>query len=130
MMHNILKKYLNVNRNDCYRCFSLLLIICLGIVACSPSENHIEFSEPFELSAFLKGYVHRLPGQTIQFQILSVTEEPIPYSLLMFEWIEGGRMSFQTDQDGSLSMQFEKDILEYEVKVSPESMDAKLRVTW
>ena len=129
-MHNILKNYLNFNRNHCYRYFSLLLLICLGIAACAPSDNHIEFSDPFELSTFLKDYIQRLPGQTVQFQILSLTEEPIPYSLLMFEWIEGGRMSFQTDQDGILSMEFEKDILEYEVKVSPEPTDAKLRVTW
>lgn len=108
----------------------LLLLICLGFIACSPSENHTEYAAPFELSTFLKNHIHQLPGQPVQFQILSRQGEPIPYGLLRFQWTEGGRMSFQTGQDGVLSMQFERDILEYEVIVSPESADAKVRVTW
>ena len=111
-------------------CRYLLLFISLWIIACSPSENHTEFSTPFELNTFLKNHIHKLPGQTVQFQILSAFEEPIPYGILRFQWTEGGRMGFQTDQDGILSMQFEKDILDHEVIVSPESVDAKLRVTW
>ena len=119
-----------LNLMNLYRCFVLLSLICVGIMACSPSEHHTEFSAPFELSAFLKNHIHGLPGQPVQFQILSRQEEPISYGLLRFQWIEGGRMSFQTDQDGILSIQFEKDILDYEVIVSPESAGAKLRVTW
>lgn len=118
---------------DCV-CFPRMLLvfitICIGIVACSPAEDDRVFSEPFELSGFLKNNVDKLPGQTVRFQVLSRLEEPIPYGLLSFQWVEGGRMSFQTDHDGILSMQFEQDILDYEVMVSPESTDTKLRVTW
>lgn len=110
--------------------FFVLMAICIGILTCSPSEDYRIFSDPFELSAFLKNHVHKLPGQTIRFQILSILEEPMPYSLLSFEWVEGGRMSFQTNRDGVLSMQFESDILDHEVMVSPEATKAKLRVTW
>ena len=39
-------------------------------------------------------------------------------------------MSFQTDQDGILSMQFEKDMLENEVRVSAKSEGAIIQVTW
>lgn len=66
----------------------------------------------------------------VQFQILDAEDEPMPYNLLRFEWFEGGRMDFQTDQDGTLSMQFEKDMLENQVRVSPESAGTKIRVTW
>ena len=52
------------------------------------------------------------------------------YGLLRFEWVEGGRMDFQTDHDGILSMQFEVDILENEIMVSSTSKNAKISVTW
>ena len=115
--------------NQCY-CFvwSSLLIMSL-LVACSPS-NHTEFSAPFELSSFLKNHIQKLPGQIVEFQILEQDGEPIAYGLLRFEWIEGGRMDFQTDQDGTLSMQFEKDMLENEVIVSSKLEGAKIKVTW
>lgn len=102
--------------------------ILIGIVACF-SSNHTEFSAPFELSSFLKHHVHELPGQTVRFQILDVGGEPIPHALLRFEWVEGGRMDFQTDPNGNISMQFEKDMLENEVMVSTKSERAKIRVT-
>lgn len=37
-------------------------------------------------------------------------------------------MSFQTERDGTLSMQFENDILENEVIVSVKSKGVKIRV--
>lgn len=123
-----LKRHLNLN--DISHYFLLLFLACLGIVACSQSGDHLEFSESLSLKTFLTNHIQKLPGQTVHFQILSMQGEPIPYGLLKFQWVEGGRMSFQTDQDGILSMQFERDILEYEVNVSPESAKAKLRVTW
>lgn len=118
------------NTRGFYKFFFLLLFICLGMVACSSSENYVEFASPFELSAFLKEHIEKLPGQPIQFQILSRQGEPLSYGLLEFQWVEGGRMSFQSDQDGVLNMQFERDILDYEVMVSPESVEAQLRVMW
>ena len=127
-MTQVFSKNRSYFRGD--RAFLFSLLICLVLLACSPPENYTEFTAPFELSAFLKKHIHKLPGQTVQFQILSVQSEPVPYGLLKFQWIEGGRMNFQTDQDGVLSMQFERDILDYEVMVSPESTKAKLRVTW
>lgn len=107
----------------------LLIAPLFFLVACSPS-NHTEFSASFELSSFLKDHVFKLPGQVVRFQILDSEGEPIPYDLLRFEWVEGGWMSFQTDQDGTLSMQFEKDMLENEVIVSAKSKRAKIRVIW
>ena len=118
------------NTKGFYKILSLSLMIFFALIACSPSENQIEFSAPFELRVFLKNHIHKLPGQPVQFQILSLKDEPIPYGLLKFQWVEGGRMSFQADQDGILNMQFERDILDYEVIVSPEIADAKLRVMW
>ena len=128
MSQKDLKRHLNLNA-VCYY-FLILFLACLGILACSPPSDHLEFSEPLSLGTFLRNHIQKLPGQTVRFQILSMQDEPISYGLLKFQWVEGGRMSFQTDQDGVLSMQFEKDILEYEVNVSPESENAKLRVTW
>ena len=66
----------------------------------------------------------------MKFQILDTGGEPMPYDLLRFEWVEGGRMDFQTDQDGTLSMQFEKDMLENEVMVSTTVEGTKIRATW
>ena len=111
----------------CWIWQSLLILVLL--VGCSPS-NHREFLAPFELSSFLKNNIQELPGQMVQFQILDKDNEPIPHDLLSFEWIEGGRMDFQTNQDGTLSMQFEKDMLENAVMVSAKSAGAKVRVTW
>lgn len=105
------------------------LFILLLVVACS-SSNRTEFSAPFELSSFLKYHIQELPGQTVKFQILDLDGEPIPHDVLHFEWTLGGRIGFQTEQDGTLTMQFEKDMLENEVMVSAKSEDAKIRVTW
>lgn len=66
----------------------------------------------------------------VRFQILDTDGEPIPHALLRFEWLEGGRMDFQTGTDGTLSMQFEKDMLENKVIVSAKSEGAKIQVTW
>ena len=113
-----------------HRCRTLPLLFFLPLfIACSHS-NRTEFTEPFELSVFLKNHVQELPGQTVQFQILDMGGEPISYGLLRLKWVEGGRMDFQTDQDGKLSMQFEKDMLENEVMISAKLEDAKIRVTW
>lgn len=111
-----------------YRSWQALLMLFF-LSACSPS-NQTEFSEPFELGRFLKNHVQELPGQTVQFQILDTDSEPVSYGLLRLKWVEGGRIDFQTDQDGKLSMQFEKDMLENEVIVSAKSGGAKIKVTW
>ena len=66
----------------------------------------------------------------VQFQILDPSGEPMPYAILRFEWIEGGHMDFQTNQDGTLSMQFEKDMLENEVMVSTKSEVSKIKIVW
>ncbi len=121
---------IRLNLSDFFSPIFVLISICIAVIACSSSNDYREFSEAFELSAFLKTHIHKLPGQQVEFQILTMQGEPVPYGLLKFQWVDGGRMSFQTDQDGTLSMQFEKDMLENEVMVSPESADAKLRVFW
>ena len=107
----------------------LLIFSLVLLAACSPSEQK-EFSAPFELSSFLRNQIQELPGQTVRFQILDLNGEPVPHGLLRFDWIEGGRMDFQTDQDGTISMQFEKDMLENEVIVFAKSERGKIKVTW
>ena len=106
-----------------------VLLSLLFLMACSPS-NRTEFLTPFELSSFLKHHIQELPGQTVKFQILDFDGEPIPHEVLHFEWTEGGRIGFQTEQDGTVTMQFEKDMLENEVMVFAKSEDAKIRVIW
>ena len=106
---------------------SNLLVILLA--ACSPT-NQTEFSSPFELSSFLKNHIQELPSQMVRFQILDPSGEPVPYDILRFESVEGGRIDFQTDQDGTLSMQFEEDMLENEMRVSAKSKEAKIKLTW
>ena len=106
-----------------------VLFILLLLGACSPS-NRTEFLVPFELSSFLEHHIQEFPGQTVKFQILDVDDEPIPHDVILFEWTAGGRIGFQTEQDGTLTMQFEKDMLKNEVMVSAKSEDAKIRVTW
>lgn len=103
--------------------------VLLLFMACF-SSNQAEYSSSFELSSFLKNQIQELPGQIVRFQILDPDGEPIPYDLLSFEWVEGGRIDFQTDRDATLSMEFEKDMLENEVKVSAKSEGAKIRITW
>ena len=107
----------------------LLTLLLIFLAACSPSEQK-EFSAPFELSSFLRNHIQELPGQTVRFQILDLSGEPVPHGLLRFDWIEGGRMDFQTDRDGTISMQFEKDMLENEVTVFTKSEKGKIKVTW
>ncbi|MCY3724693.1 MAG: hypothetical protein OXG97_20960 [Candidatus Poribacteria bacterium] len=111
--------------------YSYLIVfsVWLGVVGCS-APNHIEFEEAFELGSFLKTHVRELPGQKVQFQILTRQGESVPFGLLKFRWVEGGRMSFQTDPNGVLRMEFEKDILDYEVMVSAEAKKSKVRVIW
>lgn len=111
------------------RCSLILCLVWLGGAGCS-SQNHIDFEEAFELSSFLNTHIQELPGQRVQFQILTRQGDSVPFGLLRFQWVEGGRMSFQTDPDGVLRMEFEKDILDYEVIVSAESKGHKVRVTW
>lgn len=108
------------------------LIICfvwLSITGCS-APNQLEFDKDFELSSFLSTHVHALPGQRVQFQILTQQGDPVPFGLIRFQWDEGGWMSFQTDPNGVLDMEFEKDILDYKVIVSAESKESKVRVKW
>lgn len=113
-------------------CWLVLLLFYVGMVGCtlpSPSDS-IEFEDVFELSTFLKTHVPKLSGQVVEFQVINAQGGPVPFGLLKFQWIEGGRMSFQTNPSGQLHVEFEKDILEYEVMVSAESKGNKVRVRW
>ncbi len=112
-----------------YYCF-IGYLVWLIMVGCSPANHIVEFDEAFELRAFLKTHIRELRGQRVQFQIRTRQGDPVPFGLLRFQWVEGGRMSFQTDPNGMLNMEFEKDMLDYEVIVSAESEDSRIRVTW
>lgn len=109
--------------------YLIVYLVCFSFAGCS-APNQIEFDKTFELSSFLKNHIRELPGQKVHFQVLTPQGESIPFGLLSFQWVEGGRMSFQTGPEGGLLMEFEKDILEYEVMVSVESKRSKVRVTW
>lgn len=85
--------------------------------AASPSHE-ISFTQPFNLSQELLSAIKEQPKNEIHFQVLDKAGAPIPYALLRMEWTEnGGRMSFQTDEHGTLHMHFEEDILAFEVMV-------------
>lgn len=107
----------------------IIYLICLCLIGCS-TPNLTEFDDAFELSAFLKDNIDKLPGQKVQFQILTIQGEPVPFALLSFQWVEGGKMSFQTDREGKLVMEFEQDFLEYQVMVSAEKKNNKMHITW
>ena len=111
------------------RYYLIACFVCFSLVGCS-TPNHLEFDEAFELSSFLKTHIRELTGQKVEFQILNQHGEAIPFALLKFEWIEGGRISFQTNPNGQLRMEFEADVLEYEIMVSAEVNRSRVRVTW
>ena len=113
-------------------CWLVLLLFCVGMVGCTfpgPSGS-IEFEDAFELSSFLKTHVPKLSGQVVEFQVINGQGGPVPFGLLKFQWVEGGRMSFQTNPSGQLHVEFENDILEYEVMVSAESKGNKVQIRW
>ena len=113
-------------------CWLVFLLFCVGMGSCifpGPSDS-IEFEEAFELSSFLKTHVPKLSGQVVEFQVVNGQGGTVPFGLLKFQWVEGGRMSFQTNPSGQLHVEFEEDILEYEVMVSAESKGNKVRVRW
>lgn len=110
----------------------VVLLFSVGMVGCTlstPAES-IEFEDAFELSSFLKTHISKLSGQIVEFQVINNRGGTVPFGLLKFQWVEGGRMSFQTNPSGRLYIEFEEDILDYEVMVSPESKDNKVRVRW
>lgn len=113
--------------SKCY--YVLICLICLSVAGCS-APNHLEFDEAFELSSFLRTHIRELSGQQVAFQIITERGEAASFGLLRFQWVEGGQMSFQTDPKGILHMEFEEDILAYEVMVSAELRGAKVCVTW
>ena len=108
-------------------CF--VCLTCFLLAGCS-TPHHLEFDDAFELSLFLKNYIQKLPGQRIEFQVITQHGESVPFGILCFQWVEGGQMDFQTDPNGVLRMEFEEDILEHEVMVSTKLKASKVRVTW
>lgn len=108
-------------------CYLLLAGLVLAISGCStqnyaaPTSHELRFDKPFNISEVLAETITGDPRNEVHFQILDQAGAPIPYGLLRLEWTEnGGRMSFQTDENGALSMHFEKDILSFEVMVSAD----------
>ena len=57
--------------------YLILFLILTAVIACS-SPNQIEFEDAFELSAFLKSNIHKLPGQKVEFQILTQQGDSVP----------------------------------------------------
>lgn len=93
------------------------LLLALFLVSCQPGQD-TWFESQFNLTSFLKESAPTAYTE-ITFQVCDKNKKPLPYGLLRFNWEDnGGRMSFQTDDKGQISMKFEEDILESEIVVS------------
>jgi phosphatidate phosphatase APP1 len=111
----------------------------------------VEYEGSFELGEFLKEHISDYDHHEITFQVRDTQGSPIPFGLLRMDWTEtGARLSFQTDDQGILTMHFEEDILEQEVMISVDTKpmgqevmktqdydsstqrvpDARIQVTW
>ena len=107
--------------------YFIVCFVWISVVGCSTS-NHLEFDKAFELSSFLRTHIRELEGHRIQFQILTQQGDPLAFGLLRFQWVEGGRMSFQTDPNGVLDIEFEKDSTNTARSIAV-AQDATLRST-
>ena len=106
------------------------LSFCLAMCGSCSRTSVAEFNDRFELAALFVSHP-TLVNRMLKFQLLDREGEPIPWCLLRLEWDEGGRMSFQTDQDGVIWLVFESDIISNKVTVSAESTrDARIRLQW
>jgi hypothetical protein len=97
---------------------TLLIMGLMVLASCTNEPRERWFESSFELTGFLKEQAPE-PMSEIVFQVCDAQRQPIPHGLLRFDWLDnGGRMSFQTDEEGKIAMRFEEDILQTEIEVS------------
>lgn len=106
-----------------------VLLFVLGFIS-RPPRTVMVLATPFEVSSLLKDNLEDAPTQAVSFQVLDPQNEPVSNGLITFEWTEGGRISFQTNLEGVLTMKFEEDFLDQEVMVSTEVEEGEVRVSW
>ena len=100
----------------------LLGAIIYSLWGCAPTIQQTEFTGSFNLSTFLKENIMGDEAHQVDFQILGPDDAPVSFGLLRLEWVDnGGRMSFQTDGQGRVTMHFEEDFLEWDVIASAET---------
>jgi hypothetical protein len=106
-----------------YSCPLALLVLGFASLSCTPPhQNNKEFHQPFDLTEFLLEHQSGRDDRDITFQVHAAAGTPEAYGLLRFDWVDnGGRMSFQTDEKGEITMRFERDFLEYQVQVWAET---------
>ena len=88
-----------------------------------------DFGREFDLTALLRGQTN-LVGRFVTFQVVDSSGEGVPWGRLSLRWEEGGEMKFQLDQDGFISLQFEKDMLDNVVRCSAATTNGTVRVHW
>ena len=100
-------------------CLLLFLSACQTAEVAATAEETLEL--PFNLTTFIKENLIDDKNHEVTFQILDRQGLPVSFGLLKLEWPESdGRMSFQTDEQGALSMHFDEDMLKTEVLVSAD----------
>jgi hypothetical protein len=111
-------------------------VFLLGFAAaiflgCSGCDSSRSFQGPFQLRSLLMSNEGDLTGRKLEFQVRTTLGDPVPWALLSLNWEDGGRITFQTNQDGALSLSFEKDILEHSVTVDVEKRtNVVVNVIW
>lgn len=102
--------------------------ICL---ACSGCDSSRSFQGPFQLGSLLVSNEGDLTRKKLEFRVRTTLGDPVPWALLSLNWEDGGRLTFQANQDGALNLSFEKDILEHSVTVEVEPRtNVVVNVVW
>jgi len=96
----------------------LLLVLCtLWPASCDSRDRAAELdgartlhrTQPFALTALLDETFAALGSDAAEltFQALDPQGEPLPFALVDFAWDEGGRMGFQSDELGRVTLRWE-----------------------
>lgn len=81
--------------------------LALALVSCearptAPQEHLLTIPVALETLLELPGV--RDPANECELQVLDGSGQPVPHALLRMQWPEAGRLAFQTDEQGSLTM--------------------------
>lgn len=88
-----------------------------------------DLGQEFDLTALLRGQTN-LVGRFLTFQVVDAAGEGVPWGRLSLRWEEGGEMKFQLNQDGYISLEFERDMLDNVVRCSAATTNCTVRVRW
>jgi hypothetical protein len=81
--------------------------LALTIASCgarTPETQEHSFATPVALAALLETPGVRDPSSECELQILDGSGQPVPHALLRMQWPEAGRLAFQTDERGLLTV--------------------------